>query len=163
MARRCFYSFHYTNDSWRVSTVKGIGAVEGQPLVSGNQWEEVERGGDAAIKKWIDDQMIGRTCLIVLIGSATAGRKWVDYEIEKAWNDGKGVLGIHIHNLLDRNGYRSTKGSNPFSGFNVGQKPLTTWAKVYDPPFTDSKQVYANIASNIENWIEDAIKLRNSA
>jgi hypothetical protein len=46
----------------------------------------------------------GRTCLVVLIGSLTARRKWVKYEIEQAWNAGPGVVGIYIHNLKDGKG-----------------------------------------------------------
>lgn len=163
MARKTFLTFHYANDCWRVQTIKGIGAIEEQPLLSSNAWEEVEKGGDAAIKKWIDGEMSGKSCDIVLIGSATAGRKWVNYEIKKAWDDGKGVLGIHIHKLKDSNGNQSTMGTNPFSTFNVGQKPLTNWAKTYNPPYSDSKDVYDYIKSNIEDWIEEAIRLRKQA
>lgn len=161
MARKVFLTFHYVNDNWRVQQIKNMGKVEGQSVLTGNQWEEVKKKGDAAIKKWIDDNMSGKTCQVVLIGSNTAGRKWVDYEIEKAWNDGKGVLGIHVHRLLDASGKASTKGSNPFSTFNVGGKPLTDFVKTYDPPYTDSKDVYKYISDNIESWIEAAIKARS--
>lgn len=101
MARKVFYSFHYQRDSWRVQTVRNIGTVEGQPLLNPNKWEDVARGGDPAIKRWIDEQMKGKSCHVVLIGKETAGRRWVNYEIEKAWNSGKGVVGIYIHKLLD--------------------------------------------------------------
>ena len=37
------------------------------------------------IKKWIDDQMAMRSCIVVLIGKTTSSRKWVKYEIEKAY------------------------------------------------------------------------------
>lgn len=160
MARKIFLSFHYQADHWRVSQIKQIGSIEEQPLLSSNKWEEVEKGGEAAIKAWIDEQLKGKSCLVVLIGAKTAGRKWVEYEIKKAWDDGKGVLGIHIHNLLDNSQKQSSKGANPFIGFKVGDKPLTTWAKTYDPASTDSKQVYKNISENIESWIEEAIRLR---
>ena len=66
------------------------------------------------IRNWINNQMRGKSCAIVLIGSQTSGRKWIRYEIEKAWNVGKGLLGIYIHNLEDRNGEQSRKGANPF-------------------------------------------------
>ncbi|MBR9766708.1 MAG: TIR domain-containing protein, partial [Rhodobacteraceae bacterium] len=46
----------------------------------------------------------------VLIGSETASRQWVRYEIRKAWKERKGVLGIQIHGLKDLNGNTSTKG-----------------------------------------------------
>jgi hypothetical protein len=76
-----------------------MGVIEGNQPVSDNDWEQIKKGGDVAIKKWINEQLNGRSCTIVLIGTNTAERKWIKYEIEKTWNDGKGLLGIYIHNL----------------------------------------------------------------
>lgn len=164
MARKCFLTFHYKPDCWRVSQIKKMGAVEGQSILSTNDWETVEKKGDAAIQKWIDDNMVGRSCQIVLIGSKTADRKWVDYEIKKAWGDKKGVMGIYIHNMKDSDGNQSIKGKNPFSGWTVGtdKKPLTDYAKAYDPPYSDSQKVYDYIKNNIDDWIEGAIRLRGA-
>ena len=92
--RRTFFSFHYKPDNWRAAEVRNMGVVEGNPAVSDNDWEAVTRGGDPAIKRWIDDHIYGKSCVIVLIGSQTSGRKWINYEIGKAWDDGKGLLGI---------------------------------------------------------------------
>src|SRR5262245_39891692 len=119
MARKVFYSFHYDADNWRTSQVRNIGAVEGNQPASDNSWEQIKSGGDQAIKKWIDGQLNGRSCTIVLIGSYTAGRKWINYEIETSWNGAKGVLGIHIHKLKNVAGVQSTKGRNPFDGFTM--------------------------------------------
>lgn len=162
MARKIFSSFHYEADNWRASTVRNIGSIEGNKLASDNDWEAVTKGGDAAIKRWIAEQMKGKSCVIVLIGSNTAGRKWINYEIEKGWNDGKGVLGIYIHNLKDIDGNKSSKGRNPFGGFTVGpeEKKLSTIVKDYNPPYTDSKSVYNYIKENIVDWIEEAIEIR---
>ncbi|MDO5895546.1 TIR domain-containing protein [Agrobacterium sp. Azo12] len=160
MARRTFLSFHYKNDNWRVSQIKQMGVIEEQPLLSANKWEEVEKAGEAAIKKWIDDNLSGKSCLIVLIGEKTAGRKWVDYEIKSAFDAGKGVLGVYIHNLKDSGGNKSPKGTNPFDKFTVGDNPLTKWAKVYNPPQTDSSEVYKHIKDNLASWVETAINLR---
>ena len=55
MARRAFYSFHYAPDAWRASTVRNIGAIEGNRPATDNDWEAVKRGGDDAIKRWIAD------------------------------------------------------------------------------------------------------------
>ena len=38
-----------------------------------------------------------RSCVIVLIGTETASRKWVQYEIKEAWKRGKGIVGIYIN------------------------------------------------------------------
>ena len=167
MARKVFYSFHYKPDNWRVSQVRNIGAIEGNEAAKDNDWETITKGGDAKIKEWIDSQMKGRSCAIVLIGKDTADRKWINFEITKAWNDGKALLGIHIHNLKDSAGNTSAKGANPFTGFSVTKTdkskiPLSDIVKVYNPSGLDSKAVYQSIANNIEDWIEDAIKIRNS-
>ena len=161
MARKVFFSFHYKPDAWRASQVRNIGAIEGNKPASDNDWETVKKGGDEAIKKWINDQLYGRSCTIVLIGSETAGRKWIIYEIEKSWNDRKGLLGIYIHNLKDAEGKQSIKGKNPFADFTVNEKSLDTIVKAYDPPFSNSKDVYDYISNNIETWIDAAIKIRN--
>ena len=162
MARRVFFSFHYKRDSWRVGKVRNIGTVEDNKPASDNAWEEVAKGGDAAIKKWIDGQMKNRSCAIVLIGYGTSGRKWIEYEIKKAWKDGKGVLGIHIHQLTDSSGSQSAKGANPFKGITVDGDGLGSLVEVYDPPYVTSGSVYKHISENIESWIERAIKARNS-
>ncbi|WP_082473578.1 MULTISPECIES: TIR domain-containing protein [Xanthomonas] len=158
MSEKCFLSFHYKQDNWRVSQVKQIGAIDEQPLLDANKWEEVKKKGDAAIEKWIADNMKGKKCLVVLVGEKTAGRRWVKHEIKKAWKDGLGVLAIYVHNLKDSNGNQSSKGSNPFSGLTVDGEAIV--GKVYDPPYTISTNVYDHIKSNIETWINDAVKAR---
>jgi hypothetical protein len=164
MARKTFYSFHYTPDCWRVSKVRNIGAIEDNKPAADNDWETVTRGGDAKIKEWIENQMKGRTCTVVLAGSNTANRKWINHEIIQSWNKGLGVFVIYIHNLTDSAGKQSTKGANPLDYITLGntEKKLSSIAKSYDPPKTVSADVYNYIAANIEQWIEDAITIRNS-
>ena len=160
MARRVFFSFHYKPDNWRASQVRNIGKVEGNSPASDNDWESITKGGDAAIRRWINGQMSGRSCVVVLVGAKTAGRKWIKYEIEKAWSDKKGLLGIYINKLKDVNGNTSDKGRNPFSDFTVNGEPLTKYVSCYTPTGTSSKTVYDDISDNIESWIEDAIEAR---
>jgi hypothetical protein len=163
MARRVFYSFHYIPDNWRASQVRNIGAVEGNKAVSDNAWETITGGGDKAIAKWIAEQMSGRSCVVVLIGAGTAGRKWINHEIVQGWDANKGVLGIHIHNLKNSEGKTSTKGQNPFDLVTHGQtgKKLSSIVKVYDPPGATSVGVYNHIRDNMEAWIEAAIAIRS--
>jgi hypothetical protein len=117
---------------------------------------------DPAIERWIAEQMNGKTCNIVLIGAQTAGRKWINYEIIKAWNDKKGVLGIYIHNLTNSNGDRLAKGSNPFREITVGQKrSMADIVQTYDPPYIQSDAVYGYISKNVESWVDGAIEIRN--
>ena len=141
-----------------------MGVLEGNSPCSDNDWETVTKGGDAAIRQWIDGQMIGRSCVIVLIGSNTAGRKWINYEIQKAWSEGKGVVGIHIHNLQNAAQQQSVKGSNPFDILPLGSKnvSMSSVVKAYDPPFSTSTYVYSHIKANLSSWVEEAITIRNN-
>jgi hypothetical protein len=50
------YSFHFKPDSWRAAQVRNAGVTEGNQPVSDNDWEAIKKGGDAAIKAWIDAQ-----------------------------------------------------------------------------------------------------------
>ena len=164
MARKVFYSFHYKPDNWRASQVRNAGVLEGNRPCSDNDWESVTKGGAAAVKKWIDGQMSGRSCAVVLIGSGTAGRKWINYEIEKAWNDGKGVVGVYVHRLLDSSRTQATKGANPFDSFTLGggAKKLSSVVKAHDPPFSASTSVYDHIKSNLAGWVEEAVRIRSA-
>ena len=163
MARKAFYSFHYLPDNWRVSQVRNIGAIEGNKPASDNDWETVTKGGDKAIVKWIEDQMNGRSCIVVLIGADTANRKWINHEIIKAWDAKKAVLGMHIHNLKDSSGKTSKKGANPFDyiGYGATGMKLSSIVKVYDPTGATSTDVYSHIKNNLESWIETAIDIRS--
>jgi hypothetical protein len=142
MARKTFFSFHYEPDNWRAGQVRNMGVVEGNEPVSDNDWEAVKKGGDAAIEKWIADQLKGRTCTIVLVGTNTAGRKWIIHEIKESWNGGMGIVGIHVHNLKDKDGKQSQKGKNPFDSLTLGDQKLSAVVKLYDPPYTTSTSVY---------------------
>lgn len=153
-----FFSFHYSNDVMRVQQVRNIGIIEGNTPVSSNDWETVKRGGDASIKRWIDENMKYKQCVIVLVGAETSTRPWVRYEIEKAWNDRKPIFGIHIHNLRCPRYGTSRKGANPFEQFTFdnGSK-LSNVVNCYDPSSLDA---YNDIARNIETWIATAIAQR---
>jgi len=164
MPRKAFYSFHYKPDNWRASQVRNMGVIEGNRPCSDNDWETITKGGDEKIKKWIAEQMSGKSSAVVLIGSSTAGRKWINHEIVAAWDGGKGVVGVHIHNLLDSGETQTTKGANPFSYIDFGSsgKKLSAIVKAYDPPYSSSKDVYAYIKNNLESWIDEAITIRGN-
>ena len=164
MARKALFSFHYDADCWRASQVRNAGVVEGNVPVADNDWEKIKKGGGDAIKKWIDGQLAGKACTVVLIGSGTAGRKWIKYEIEKSWNDAKGVVGVYVHNLKDSAGNQSTKGRNPFEDFTMKKdnSKLSSIVRAYDPPYSKSNDVYDHIKSNLAKWVEEAIKVRDN-
>ena len=160
MARKVFFSFHYVPDNWRASQIRQIGAIEGNRPCSDNDWESVTKGGDKAIKKWIEDQLYGKSCVVVLVGAGTAGRKWITHEIKTAWEAGKAVVGVRIHNLKDSAGNQSSYGGNPFDHLSLNNQKMSSIVKVYDPPYVTSTYVYDHIKENIADWIEKAIEIR---
>ena len=158
MKHRVFFSFEYYKDNWRACQVRNMGKVDGNSTFSDNDWEEVKLKTDKEIKKWIDDQMSYRSCIVVLIGATTSTRKWVKYEIEKAYELGKGIVGIYVHGLKDKEGNQTTKGSNPFYNvFTDDGHRLSNYVTAYDTPYKTSPYVYDDIRNNIEDLIQEAI------
>ena len=158
--RQVFFSFEYKKDAWRASQVRSMGKVDDSSTFSDNDWEEVKEKEDADIERWIDSQMAKRSCLVVLIGATTSGRKWINYEIKKAYELNKGIVGIYIHGLKDKNGNQTTKGNNPFYNILIGKNKerLSKYIDCYDSPHLTSTNVYNDIKDNIEQLIEDAIR-----
>lgn len=164
MKRRVFYSFHYQNDYWRTQQIRNIGSIEGNSIATSNQWETIKHQGEQAIKNWIDRNLFGKSCLIVLVGSQTANRKWINYEICQAWNKGIAVFGIRINFLKDRFSQQSNIGDNPFHYIEISNElskiKLSQVVTLHEPYDTNSKNNYMYISANIENWIESAINDR---
>ena len=159
--RRVFFSFHYKPDNWRAAEVRNMGVVEGNPPASDNDWESVTQGGDTAIRNWINSQMYEKSCSIVLIGSQTAGRKWIKTTRSRRLGmTARGCWASTSITSKDRLGNQSAKGRNPFVGFTVGEEKLADIVRAYDPPYKTSTYVYAHIKDNIADWIEDAIRIR---
>lgn len=160
MKRQVFYSFHFKNDAWRAGQVRNIGVVEGNKPVSENEWEEVKKKGKLNIENWINEQLKYKNCTIVLIGSETANREWVRYEIKRSWETGKAMFGIYINKLKDANGNIDIKGKNPFEYFSINGVNFSNYVRTYDLPYSDSKMNYNYIVNNIEQWVEQAINDR---
>jgi hypothetical protein len=116
MARRVFFSFHYQRDIWRVNQVRNIPEVTGCAAAGfqdASLWEEARKKGDADIKKMIDDGLKNTSVTVVLIGGKTAGRKYINYEIEKSIERGNGIVGIQIHHLKNKDKETDDAGTTP--------------------------------------------------
>jgi hypothetical protein len=96
MARRVFFSFHYERDVWRASQVRNSWVTKPDREAAGfwdaASWEEVKKKGEEAIKAWIREQLKGTSVTVVLIGTETYKRKYVQYEIEQSCQMGNGLL-----------------------------------------------------------------------
>lgn len=160
MSKKIFLSYDYQNDFDRVNQIRQSGIIKDLKPLSFEDWTELCNQGDDAIKKWIDEQIDSCDCVIVLIGNDTVHRKWIRYEIAKAWNDKKGLFGIYIHNLYDHQKGQTIKGENPFENFkmNRDKKSLRNVIKTYDP---DPLNTFNCIYDNINDWIDIALDIRD--
>jgi hypothetical protein len=150
-----FYSFHFDNDVFRVQQIRNMGIVDGDTPVSANDWETIKRRGDAAVESWIDENMKWRRCVVVLIGEETASRRWVRYEIGKAWDEGRGLVGVRIHNLKDPRYGTSGAGPNPFEKIKLKSgNTVANYVTVHDPWY----DAYSEIKSNLADWVDAAVE-----
>ena len=156
MARKTFFSFHFKQDNWRASQVRNSWVTQDRKAAGffdSAEWEEVKKKDNSDIKKWIDKQLEGTSVTVVLIGEKTAGRKWIDYEIESSHGKKNGLLGIYIQNKKDSDGNTSNKGRNPFSDWYITRND----EKVY---FTELYETYDWVNddgyNNMGDWIEEA-------
>lgn len=125
MARKVFFSFHYSRDSWRVSQVRNSNIItdyDKTPFYDKADWENIKRQGDQAIKDWIEKQLSGTSVTVVLIGKETSSRKWVKYEIKRSIELGKGLMGIDISKIKNQDRNTDDTGVNPLpSGYKKYQ------------------------------------------
>ena len=112
MARRVFFSFEYEHDVSRAMVVRNSWVTQGREaagFVDAAAFEEVKKGGDAAIKRWIRDQLHGTSVTVVLVGSDTCASRYVQYEIDQSKAKGNGLLGIDVSKIKDLNGNTSER------------------------------------------------------
>ena len=159
MARKVFFSFHYERDVWRSSIVRNSDTVKAEAdergFIDAAEWEKLKKSGDAAVQKWIKDQMNGTSVTVVLIGAETSTRPWVQYELQQSFDRGNAIVGIRIHNIKDKDKKTDSKGETTFGslGKNAQGKDVffANVATIYDWVDNDG---YSNFAT----WVESAAK-----
>ncbi len=134
MARRVFFSFHYDHDIWRANQVRNANVVAG-PDVAGffdhSEYEEAKKGREEGIKRMIKRHLKNTSVTVVLIGTHTAKRLWVKYEIAQSIGRKNGFLGVYIHHLKDQDGETSPLFSKPWVPPDV-EFPAYKWDKDLD-------------------------------
>ncbi|WP_289298305.1 TIR domain-containing protein [uncultured Reyranella sp.] len=153
MARKVFYSFHFKRDAWRAGQVRNSNMIANDDeygVIDSVEWEKIERGGDAAIKRWINEQLEYTSVTVVLIGAETADREYVDYEIRRSWERGNALLGVRIHGVKNQDGETDNRGANPFDNVQLSDGTrLSQICKVYDWVADDGR-------ANLGIWVEEA-------
>ncbi len=157
MARRVFFSFHYERDIWRANVVRNSWLTQPHRdaggFWDGSLWEDAQWQGHRALKNMIDNALCNASVTAVLIGAETSKREYVQYEISASYQLGKGLLGIHIHNIADRTRTLDWKGANPLhelSDRDTGGR-LSNLFRTYD--WLDDDGYH-----NLGDWVEEAAR-----
>lgn len=157
MARRIFFSFHYERDAWRAGQVRNsnvVAAEERTGFIDSAEWESIKKKGDAAIENWIEEQLKNTSVTVVLIGTETASREWVQHEILTSWNRGNGLVGVRIHNIKDHNQKTDLDGHNPFEDFKLPDGTLlSSVCNTYDWLIDDGRK-------DLGKWADEAVDTR---
>lgn len=155
--RRVFFSFDW-DDVWRANQVRNSWVAKGNyetaGFVDAADIEAVKKNTDQAIKRWIDQQLHNTSVTCVLIGSNTATRPWVNYEIVESINRRNGLLGVYIHNVKDRQKRTTFKGDDPF-----GEPPINFIQGILNPEYPCCHYydwVNNSGHENLGDWIEIA-------
>jgi hypothetical protein len=159
MARKVFFSFHFKRDAWRAGQVRNADLLADEDeygVVDAAEWEKLEKEGDTAIMRWINEQLQNTSVTVVLIGAETAERDWVNYEIRKSWERGNAIVGLRIHNVKNQEQKTDLPGINPLDQiFLADDKPLSSVCKTYDWSTDDGR-------NNLGQWVENAYNARQS-
>ena len=142
MARKVFFSFKYEDVS-RAMVVRNSDVIRGDQkagFIDKAAFEEIKKQGDAAIKKWIDNQLDGTSVTVVLVGQHTCSSRWVNYEIDASKKRGNGLLGIDISKIKDLNSETSERCGQIPAGYE-----FYLWLK--DDGY-----------NNLGKWIDNAAK-----
>lgn len=162
MARHTFFSFHYDLDIFRANQVRNSWVFKLNQAEAGffddAGWEKA-RKSKTEIKRWINNRLDGASVTVVLIGQDTVDREWVNYELQRSFELGMGLMGIYIHNCKDIEGLKTDKGSIDF-------EPLGKDKNGKDILFKNFCNVYDWIDddgyNNLGIWIEDAYQQAHS-
>ncbi len=155
MARKVFYSFHFERDAWRAGQVRNCDVVANEDeygVIDGVEWEKIERQGEEAVKRWINEQLKNTSVTVVLIGAETSERKWVKYEIKKSLERGNGFVGLRIHSIKTQDQQTDSTGKNPLDDVMTNDgKLLSTIYKTYDWEIDNGRK-------NLGLWVEEAFQ-----
>lgn len=129
MARRVYFAFDYL-DVFAVNQIRRSGQFTGVAVAGfsdASQWEKLKRKSDAAIRKAIDDALVGTTVTVVCVGKRTASRRWVKYELRSSKARGNGLLGVYLPGQTD--GLKPTE---------LGTAPLYRWNQSRFPDWIEA-------------------------
>lgn len=95
MSRKIFISYHHQNDQYWANRLGEI--LESQGYTDRSLGERIDSSDDAYIYRRIREGYIrGSSVTIVLLGSETSERKWIDWETHATLDMKHGLLAVRL-------------------------------------------------------------------
>ena len=114
--------------------------------------QEALKNSDAAIKRWIDEQMVGCSCLVLFQGERTYQSRWVAYEMQKAYEEDMGRFVVKLDGMKNPWGGFSQPGLDPYKAHNrYSYEPNNNGYIIRHYSW-----IYDNGHDNFADWIEEA-------
>jgi len=121
VARRTFFSFHYSPDITRAWVVRNSwitkvaqGEREDAGFFDSSVFEAAQLESRDTLKQFLREGLKNTTVTCVLVGAQTTLRRWVRYEIFRSFIRGNGLFAVRIHTIGGFDKMQSAKGPNPF-------------------------------------------------
>lgn len=160
MARSVFYSFCYSDDINRTMVVRNRWVTHGGQVVSGiidkAEFEKLKRTGDKAVYSWIDKQLEGTSVTVVLLGTNTLKRPFVQYEICESIKRGNAVIGVYVHNIKDMQTGQISLKCNVHTAIGQYNDNSPAYFDKHNDRIYDYKS--DNGYENLGQWVESAAK-----
>src|SRR5580704_8004705 len=103
--QRNIFISHYGKDDVHVQSLKERLSRQGYNVrnfsVDSTNHKDGRKPSDAVVRRLLDMRIKWSSTFICLIGAKTHTREWVNYEIRKAYLQGKRIVGIYTHGNKD--------------------------------------------------------------
>ena len=153
--RKIFPSYHWESDVFYVNQIVNLPVVVGKEemgFIKGVPNEEAKKS-DAAIMRWIEENMRQCSCLVLFIGEQTYRSYWVMRELQLALQLRKAMLSIYLTGMRGPHGkIQERDGIDPFQYHGLYTENEAVEAYVVCQYWW----VLDNGSKNIGRWIEDA-------
>lgn len=96
---------HYGHDDDHVQSLKSRLKDSGYDVrnysIDSTKHNNQKKPTDKEVREILDTRIKNSGTFICLIGPETHKRKWVNYEIRKAYLEGKRIIGVYVHGCKD--------------------------------------------------------------
>lgn len=129
--RRVFLSYHHGGDQWYYDAFSRTFHNEYELISDTSLERRIDSDNvDYVLRRIRENYITGSSCTIVLVGAATWGRKYVDWEIEATLEKGHGLIGVRLPTLYPLANGRYSVPDRLFDNVDSGYAIWTDWATI---------------------------------